>query len=115
MVEVVGTVHKAEVQVKVADNQGELKELLKEYMDVVSEIEKLQKVAKVLKERIKEKVEDVVKVEVPEYGIVKASWKVQVRESIDRKKMKELIPESLLAQFVTPKEIKLFEIRTVKK
>jgi len=108
------------VEIKVVDNAQEqdVKELLKEYFELQEKIEELKKKQEKIKSQLKELgvgVGEPTKVEVDGVGVVKVSEKHQVRETLDKKKAKELLPESLYVQIRKVQEVTLYEIRKVKR
>ena len=108
------------VEIKVVDNAQEqdVKELLKEYFELQEKIEELKKKQEQIKSQLKELgvgVGEPTKVEVDGVGVVKVSEKHQVRETLDKKKAKELLPESLYVQIRKVQEVTLYEIRKVKR
>jgi len=119
MIEVTG--RHGEVEIKVAGEvhqEQNVKQLLKEYFELQEQIEELKKRQEQIKSQLKELgigVDEPAKIEVEGLGIVKVSEKHQVRESIDKKKAKELLPEPLYLQIRKVKEVTLYEIRKVKR
>jgi len=124
-IEVVGAVQNQEqVRVVVAENnqtgltEQELKQKLARYMELMNQIEELKKEAEAIKTELKEAgvgVGEPVKVVLDDGRIVKVVEKVQVRETLDKKKAKELLPEQLYNQIAKVKKVKLYEIRQVKR
>ena len=115
MIGVVG-MHGAEI--KVVEHDYDVKELLKEYFELQEKVEELRRKQSEIKTQLKELnvgIEEPVKIEVDGIGIVKVSEKHQVRESVDKKKAKELLPEPLYIQIRKIQEVTVYEIRKVKK
>ena len=110
MIEVAG------VQVRVVEETVEQK--LKKYFELMEQIEQLKKEADAIKKELKESgvgINEPQKFEVDGVGIVKVSLKKAIRETLDKKKAKELLPEQLYNQIAVRKEVEMYEIRTVKR
>lgn len=108
-----------EVEVKVVGDA--VKELvvekLRRYLDLMEEIERLQRECREIKEWLQEQgvgMEEPEKIVLPDGRIVKVSKKVAIRIQIDRKKLEQDFP-GVFEQVSNEKEVESYEIRQVKR